>query len=256
MDKRHFIQTAPLYYALAYFSFFIGRGGTTASADAVHASFTSEARSVNTYDYLQKDILAERAIAWLEEKGLIDALRDDYAPMLLTPKDMAVVNELIQDQASPFRKFHASGWDGAWLRKALLQVNEAYDRLGIVVSDFENPAGEWEPLPLDRGNENLKKTIAQLDKLAEAVRGDNGYSATVPEERNFVLGMLESASHSLKHAATTSAPYLRTYIAEPVGILMRRFKGAATAVLAASVREALVDYLKQNAPLWIAYIFH
>jgi hypothetical protein len=53
--------------------------------------------------------------------------------------------------------------------------------------DFDNPDAEWAPIKIDAGDPTVKKAVSSLENIIEEVRSDNGYSATYPQERDYVL---------------------------------------------------------------------
>jgi hypothetical protein len=120
------------------------------------------------------------------------------------------------------------------------------------VGDFANPDAEWEPLPLERTDPALQRAVEAIDATLKQVREDNGYNATVPEERNYVVASLSTASQVLKSENTTSIPFVRQYILEPLSKVARRFGGAALGAVAAGARAAVIEYVKQHAPEWVA----
>lgn len=118
--------------------------------------------------------------------------------------------------------------------------------VGIQATDFDQPDREWEPIPLDLSEPELKVAIQAVDEVIELVRADNGYAATIPEERAFVLDGLSVLSTRLKTSETVSVPFIQTYGVDPFMKLVRRFGGTAIELLVAAAREALKEWLKKK----------
>jgi hypothetical protein len=253
MEKSRFIEIGPVYYALAIISFFRSTR-VVGSEEDIKQNFYDETED---YNYLEHEPLFERAVDWLISREMLDVERDDFGPPIYRAADQMrdQAEQLEEDSDSPFYKFALSGRSGRWLRKALENVNSTYEDLGLSPKDFENPDGEWIPLPLDREDVALRTAIETLDQTIEQVRSDNGYNATLPEERSYVLEGLSGASKTLKTAATTSAPYIQRYLLEPLAIVIKRFKNAAISVIATAAKDAIVEYLKKHGAEWLARIF-
>ncbi len=257
MEKSRFIEIAPFYYALAICLFFKSQSTVAYYSDIAEHYTDPETSEVNEYCYIQKRIIFDKAVAWLSEIGAVEFLADEFGPPVYRRPDdfYSIFQQLQEDRSLPFFKASAVRNERRWLTQALAKLNETYDRLGINVDDFETPDQQWEPLPLDRDDKSLQEAIKSLDDVVEHIRIDNGYNATVPEERNYVLTSLSHASKTLKDATSTSLPYLITYIIEPLSILVRRFGGAAIGVLASSAKDSVVEFLKQHGVALLNSIF-
>lgn len=260
MDKTHFIKAAPAYYALAIAQFFQKTGQRPASRQTIRTHYLDddpESDPSNPYCFLEKKLVFDQAIVLLSRKGVIEVQRDDFGPPVFTPTSQFYlsVSQLEEDQTLPFKKFSELQDREAWLRSALKNLNDTYDNLRIVDVDFDNPDSEWQPLPLERDAPELQAAISKLDETIEQVRGDNGYSTTVPEEKAYVLETLSSASRVLKQATSVSLPFVRRYALEPLQMLIRRFGTAATGIIATAARDALVDFLKQHGIRLLERIF-
>jgi hypothetical protein len=247
MDKTRFIEVAPIYYALAVCEFFKNARPLAYLSEIEHFFTDEETAEDDEYCYLSNRAILEKAMQWLESKEMIEGLHDDFGPSVfrITITFHDKFQSLADDRGSIFYKYSAVSNERGWLKSALAKLNSEGDRLDVEDADFENPDSDWEPLPLDRANYNLKSAISALDEVIEKVRADNGYNSTLPEERNFVLEGLSVASRSLKESTSTSMPFLRKYAWEPLEILVHRFKDAAIAVAAAGAKEAILEFIKQ-----------
>jgi hypothetical protein len=251
MDRRKFLDVAPLYYAGAIYGFLREKEDAVSEEEILEAYAGSFQDAF--YKYFQKELLFAKAIQWLSEKGLLDIVEDDFGPPLFRKGSQPVQSlwEIVtQDPTGPLAKFSIANWNSDWIRAALKRLNQTYDELGIEPEDFEAPDREWEPLPLERNGPALRDAIARIDELVENVRADNGYAANVPEERAYVLESLTTASRVLKNERQTSIPFIRTYIIEPISRVITRFKDGILGAAAEGARAAIVQYVKEHAPAW------
>ena len=103
-----------------------------------------------------------------------------------------------QDGTLPFAKYQLVNSSKEWLHRALGNINLEYTQLGLKEPDFETASHEWEPLPLDRADQNLQAVTSQLDETISQIHADNGYAATLPGERDMVVDSLSGAAERLK----------------------------------------------------------
>jgi hypothetical protein len=199
------------------------------------------------FSRLGNGFLFDKAIEWLVRHRMIECILDDFGPPIYRQlpslehewENLALIDD------NPFSKYDSVGQSRSWLVSALDKLNETYTELGISASDFENPDAAWQPLPLDRKSIALQVAIDAIDKTVEQVRSDNGYNATLPEERNFVLDALSRASQILREASTTSTRYIKVFVFDPLLIVAQRFKGAALGITATAAKEAIIEWLKE-----------
>lgn len=257
MDKKEFIDYAPIYYSLAIAAF-TRKQTDPFTRDEVIADyrynqedgFTEEADT-----YLHHELLVDVAFQWLIEKGFLSVVPDRFGEEIYgRSKDFSKEWEAFsKDGDLPFQKYSTVG--DRWLQGALLKINTEFERLKITQEDFANPDLDWKPLPLDRDNPSLKEAIKNLEKLVEEVRKDNGYAATLPQERNFVLNDLSQGLATLKEDKETSATFIRDKIIANLKRIAVRFKAGAKHVLAKAIVDGLSEYVKQKAAEFIHYIF-
>jgi hypothetical protein len=154
---------------------------------------------------------------------------------------------LQQDQQYPFYRYSLANRSDEWVHEALQALDRQYDALEIKEEDFdEPPEQEWEPLPIDRDDPDLKTAMEKIDETYEQVRADNGYAAHLPEERAYVMDSLGLVARKLKEASAISVPYIRRYAIEPLSMLIRRFGPSAIGLIATAAKEALKEWLKKR----------
>ncbi len=255
MDKGNFIDMAPEYYAVAIASYFKSNWAYPASKQDILSYYTTtDDMDTDSYCYLHHSVLFEKGIEIVRERGLITVIPDVFGPPIYvrTEKFDERLNEL-KNKEGVFYKYGLFDNGERWVRSALQKLNDTYLDLDIQKSDFEKPDQEWEPLPIDRDDPNVQKVIESLDETIEQVRADNGYAATVPGERDYVLESLSSVRKILKEASTTTMPYIKKYALEPLGTLMWRFKNAALALAAEATYGAFLQWLKSAGVKMIEY---
>lgn len=253
MDRTRYVQKAPQYYAAAIYAYMRQRSGVI-SETAIQNFYTDEAR---LYEYLQKNLLFRKAVDFLEAHDLLQRITDDFGPTLYRRTESSSYAEaqgLTGFADSPVGKCFELDWDIGWIKEALQRVNDLYDELVIAPDDFESADREWAPLGLERGDPTLQEAIERIDEVIEAVRADNGYAANVPEERAYVLTSLSTGSEVLKNEQTTSFPFVRVYILEPLERVIRRFKDGVLGAIAEGARAAIVQYIKDHAVGWLEFI--
>jgi hypothetical protein len=104
----------------------------------------------------------------------------------------------------------------------------------------------WEPIPLDRADELQQKAIKALDQTIEELRGSNGYNVVNSDEKVFVHDKLAAVAKRLKDDSQISWMYLQEFAIKPLGIIIKRFGGAAIGIAAVAAKEALSTWLKSK----------
>lgn len=251
MERDRFIKAAPYYYALGVAVHFKGAFAETYVARTTiqsHLRSQPDESVDEMYHYLENDVLLNRALQLLVDSNMLEVLPDDFGPPLYS-KSSGFENgweRFSADKILPFYKYNFEGVKGTWLLAALTNVNAQYDILGITPDDFADLDIEWEPLPLDREEPKLQAVIETLDTAIEEIRSDNGYAASFPEERAYVLDSLSMASGRFKNGTTMSLGYLRKHALEPLKTLTVRFIGSAREIAITAAKAALIDWLKAN----------
>lgn len=251
MEKKAFVEISPAYYALAIAAY-LRREAAVAAENQIQSFYEHGSHTL----LLHRPIFAA-AIEWLSNKGMVHVSHDPFGPSIYSATGTmeATWRELIKDSNLPFYKYGHVRDGRAWIESALLKLNETFEQLSISESDFENPDADWEPLPLDQNDPQLKEVISSVEATLQKVLADNGYNVTFPEERNYVVDGLRTALRTLTTASSTSGPYIQKYLLEPLAVLMRRFKDAALSVAASATKDLIVEYCKKHGAEWIARIF-
>lgn len=262
MDKAKFVELAPTYYAIAIRAYFEGRHSESVASRATLKkaySYEDESGSPDLRTYLENDVLLDCAIRWMIDQDLLGVIEDDFGPSLYLQTDQAdAAWEAIEKQQNgPYFRYHLTPHSerSLWLNLALGKINLEYSRLDLSLDDFDEEDIEWEPLPLDRADDKLLKSIEAIGETVEAVRKDNGYSATQPEEKAYILEGLSACYKKLKEAETVSVPYIKTYALEPLARLIRRFGPAAIGVSATLSKDALYSWLKAAGVKGLEYLW-
>jgi hypothetical protein len=252
IDRKRFIDVSPIYYAMAICDFFSSSRDVASEADILSRYSITESPEQDYYCFLQKPAVFNKAVEWLADRGMIEALFDDFGPPIFraTAELSAQFDALTEDPALPFRKFQAVDNKRDWLERASTKLNETYDELEMSAQEFQVDVDEWSPIPLDRDDPNLMRAIEVLDEMVAQAEADNGYAATYPEERRYVIDSLKTGAAALKNERTTSASYLRRFVFDPLGRLLLRFGETALALSIQTLKEAFKEYLKQRGIMW------
>ena len=112
-----------------------------------------------------------------------------------------------------------------------------------VTSTAEPPTDKWEPLPLER-TEQSASIANKLEELADGLKEDNGYAATEPDERNFIITALQSGAKALREQTIIYRMQFDAFIWEPLGQVASRFGRNTKGIAAAALKEALRDFFK------------
>jgi hypothetical protein len=248
MDKARFLQIAHMYYALAIISHFREESDAVPLESIVGNCYVIDHETGSRTFLLVNSKLLDAAVRLLVAKEVVEVIHDDFGPSLFAPMPdfRANVAALRQDRLTPFYRAGLAGFSKDWITEALQNLARSEKELGITDEDFDKPGSEWQPIPLDRSEPELQATINAVDAVVEAVRADNGYAATLPEERSYVLDGLAVLTKRLKDATTISAPFIRAYGIDPITRLARRFGGTAIELLVAAAKEALKEWLKKR----------
>lgn len=245
MSKSEFIRRAPLYYALAIaVAVRTGDGQTRETVRRYYAPNGDE-----LIFYLDRDVLLDEAIVIAHRLGLIEVTQPDFgSPIINRSASYWEAWRNAKTPGSPFEYFDKAGDGGhSWLREAIDSISTRFGELIITKNDFKTEDQDWEPIPLDRrSDDKLKEALRTVDATIEEVRADNGYAATAPEERNYVLDKLRSANKRLSEDAQITWMYLKNFVLEPLGILISRFGKASVGVAAGAAKKAVIDWLKSK----------
>jgi hypothetical protein len=258
MDKDTFVKIAPDYYATAILAY-LYRMTRPVSREELSKEYSipGNMEDPDGWFYFTKNRIFEAAVEILLEHEIINIIRNPFGPPIISPRrDFYTKVEVIaKDRSFPFYKYRLTDGGEIWLREALQSLDRTYSDLQISATDFDAPDREWEPLPLERDDPLLQKTIDAVDETIEKVRADNGYAAHLAEEREYVLDGLSAFSKRLKEAASISVGYIRKYAVGPLGTLLTRFKDNALGLAASVAREALKEWLKRKGITFLDGLF-
>jgi len=132
----------------------------------------------------------------------------------------------------------------AWLAEAYWKITSEWMSVEFA-KDYPQP-DVWQPIPVERNNPSVERAEAALDKGIDIIRSDNGYNATHPEERRYVLDHLTAFAKRMKEDAQIGWMYFKTFALEPLDTVIKRFGKAATGIAAAAAREALIRWARES----------
>lgn len=250
MDKNSYVEKAPPFYALALAVAFAEYGGDqTVTLQRLENAFGGEDVA------FQHGLLVRAGMRMLAESGVVEVLQVDFGPRVYRRSSDLTMDWIFSEGTKhiPIFATYKQINSREWLQEAMKDVNGLYARFAFKPDDFENPpASLWEPLPLDRSDEQLVEATAKIDEAIEKIEADNGYAANVPGERDFVLQSLKSFSKELKESAQITGMQIRTFALEPLALVAKRFTGAALELVAGAAKEALVNWLRTKFGALIA----
>lgn len=235
-----------MYYALAI-AVALQRSSGAISDFKIKATFLDEIdESGDQGSLIERWMIWDRAVAWLLARNMMKIKHDPFGPPVFTRSaDFTKQwNELVKDEELPFSTYDAAGQSDDWLIPALHSLDNHFVNMGIKAEDFENPDAEWAPIEVDSDDPDVKKAVSSLEQIIEEVRSDNGYSATLPQERDFVLQGLQGTLDKFK-SSSVSAGYVRIAI-ERLGMLARRFAGTIKETAIAGAKVALTEFAKKH----------
>jgi len=252
MEKSEFLREAPKYYALAIIRQLEASGGALSGA-VIRGAFevpnpTSQFNlSDDKYPLLGNDILWEKAIEWLCMHDVIAVRRGAFGPPLFSRSPYFFKKiETLQQSEESFANYQLAD-SIEWLIDALWDIDSELVDIRISIEDYDKLGGdtdEWQPIRIASGDTSVREVTAKLEQAVESIRQDNGYAATFPDERDFVVGGLKQTVEKLK--GDTIAPgFLRDALSK-LTLVANRFKGAALEAVALGAREAIVEFVKQQ----------
>jgi hypothetical protein len=234
MERDRLIALAPQYYTIAICAFF-------------DRTDVASSNTVWNNARLENGPVFWRTLEMLVEMQMLTAVKDDFGPPIYkrAPNFEKEWNKLKETPDTPYSRYALDPQSALWIIAALENVHEALKKQKIKEEDLKKPDAEWEPLPIERQDPKLQKATKELDQTIAAVEADNGYSATLPEERAFVVENLKEATERLKKEDAISYAYLKRKVIDVLDVLIRRFGKAAVGLTAQAARAALFDWLKE-----------
>jgi hypothetical protein len=255
MDKAEFVAIAPVYYALAIAAVLKKRPYPVPEFKIRSEFPDNDDSNPEGGTLLDRHVLWQRGVAWLIARDMIKVRYDPFGPPIFSqgPKFTEVWDELIGDDSLPFSAYEAAGKTDDWLIPALHALDNTFANLEVSPEDFANPDAEWSPIKIDRGDPAVEKAVSCLEKVIEEVRADNGYTATHPQERDFVLEGLQATLNKLE-SEMISPGYVRVAI-ERLGTLTRRFAGTLKEGMIAAAKGALIEFAKKQFGELLNYVW-
>ncbi|MET4242749.1 hypothetical protein [Bradyrhizobium sp. RT10b] len=258
MDKAEFVAEAPKYYAMAIASYIHLNGVDTCSPQQVQRHYTQVYENMleSNVPLLDNSDVMERAIALAEGMGLIILRKALFGPPALVKTDRfdAIWSDLCEHR-NPFDHYSAMREGKVqWLWAALEDVKKTSEELGVTSADFEGPDTEWTPIQLDRDDPAVNNAIDKLSSAVEEIRKDNGYAATFPEEREFVLDGLTRSVDKLK-SGTISAGLLRDAW-NRLTLVSKRFAGAALELVITGAKQGIIEFVKSQGGELLRNLLH
>jgi hypothetical protein len=248
MDKAEFVEKAPLYYALAI-SVALERSTGPLPEFKMRAMFPNMDDAQHPDDQgnlLGRWMIWERAVSWLLARHMIKIRSDPFGPPIYSQSDdfRGQWDRLLRDENLPFSTYHAAGQSDDWLIPALHSLENHFVNMDMRAEDFDNPDAEWAPIEIDAEDPTAKKAISSLQDIIAEVRSDNGYSASHPQERDYVLEGLQGTLDKFK-SSSVSAGYIRVAI-DRLRMLSVRFSGTLKDVAIAAAKTALIEFAKKH----------
>jgi hypothetical protein len=246
MDKAEFVARAPAYYALAIAEALDRAPGPLSEYKVKHSFPDIDEQSGEEGSLIDRWMIWERAIAWLLERDMIKIKYDAFGPPIFSkgPSFQGMWDKLAEDDDLPFSSFVAAGEAADWLLSALHSLENHFVNLDMKEGDFENPDAEWTPIQIDAEDPTVNKAVTSLEEIIEEVRSDNGYNATHPQERDYVLEGLQGTLSKFR-SSYVSAGYVRIAI-ERLGMLGRRFAGTVRDGAITAAKAALIEFAKKH----------
>jgi len=235
MERSRLLELAPDYYTIAICNYFSKPANSVASTHTVWGN-----------GGIKNWPLFTHVFKTLVQKGMLKKDEDDFGPTIYirTDKFEPEWAALKKREGTPYSRFSLDPQREVWLNAALENVNKALEEQKITAKDLEKPEAEWEPIPVDRADPRLQLVTSELDKTIAAVEADNGYNATLPEEKAFVVDSLKSANEKLKKDDAVSYGYLKRKAIDVLDVLVRRFGKASVGLAAQAARAAIFEWLK------------
>jgi hypothetical protein len=177
---------------------------------------------------------------------MIKIRSDPFGPPIYSQSDdfTGEWDKLLKDETLPFSTYQAAGRSNDWLIPALHSLENHFVNMDMRAEDFDNPDAEWAPIEIDGDDPVAKTAISSLQDIIEEVRSDNGYSASYPHERDYVLHGLEGTLDKFK-SSSISPGYVRVAI-DRLRMLAARFSGTLKDAAIAAAKAALIEFAKKH----------
>lgn len=178
--------------------------------------------------YFSDGDLVLTALGLLVELGAVERHIDRYGPTVFAVKGSSSHRLALEYPQSPFARDKKFGV--RWTKEALKSVSKNDENQGIepraIIADYD----QWTPLLLDRENPDYNQALTELSASIRQIAEDNGFAATMPDERDNLVLHAEATIESLKNGKTTKQQ-LRSNIIGAGKWLAEKFGGSALAAL-------------------------
>lgn len=145
--------------------------------------------------------------------------------------------------AEPKSYFDDLGW--SWLSECLQEIEKK--RSGQLQTEHLAPQNdEWSPINVDFESDKTRKVMASIEAAKDAIRSDNGYSATYPAERNEVLASLEFSLTHLKDHAIVSYRFIKQNLRVPLQKALERVEENTTGLAIQAALSAIARWFGTN----------
>ena len=178
--------------------------------------------------------IVEQALIELTQKSWADSFGDNIKRYYITSHGILKIEELLSTKESELKKYISRG-DNWILDHEIDQEDGEDERSEEVVS-------EWFPLPLERQGEQYELAIECSENALEVIQGDNGYSASTPEERDQVVWSIQSGIRSIKEGFP-NRPQVISLLLNPLKFIANKFSGAAMGETAKAAVRAISVWL-------------
>jgi hypothetical protein len=152
----------------------------------------------------------------------------------VTYRGFSAIEEALRNKSSDIACFHERGDNAldeiAGIDSLFLTQQEALDN------------DPWSPLPIDRGDSAYLDAVSDVEAALEAVRGDNGFAATYPDQREGILATLEDGLRWLKERCPSRAQVF-SLLVSPLQWLSTNFAKAVIGEAAKKAAQSVVDFL-------------
>jgi len=101
----------------------------------------------------------------------------------------------------------------------------------------------WEPIPIDRGNEDYVQMLSASQAALQQIEGSNGYADSAPEERNGIVLSIKGALQTISDGQP-SRHYIRVSLVGPLQFIAKKFSEGLIGQFAKSAAEAVLKWLE------------
>ncbi len=126
-----------------------------------------------------------------------------------------------------------------YLNELFQKVSSIFETDELRLENEDGDLDRWQPLPIDRNSDIFAATVDDIEKLETAVRGDNGYANTFPEERQVVLENIKNGLSILKSGIPTRAS-MKLFFKSTFDRISDRFQKNAIEDLAKTAWQGVV----------------